>query len=125
VAKDGELADKVWMPDHTDPTDLAAGDNESPDAAEQAAVGHTDPPPSPQPEEEEVSDATVPLRVVPLFVRPPAASASASRGPAAFIICAQGAEEDHRPGRGCAEEAAPDGVKAGSGSSRVSFFSPA
>jgi hypothetical protein len=85
VAKDGELADKVWMPDHTDPTDLAAGDNESPDAAEQAAVGHTDPPPSPQPEEEAVPDAPVLLRAVPLSVRPPAASAFVSRGPAASM----------------------------------------
>jgi hypothetical protein len=40
----------------------------------------------------------------------------------AYGLRAQGAEEDHRPARGRAEEAAPDGAEAGPGSSRVSFF---
>ena len=69
------------MPDHADPADRAAGDDESPEqAAAPAAGGHADPPPSPQPEEEaEPATAAPPLRVAPLSVRPPAASASAPR----------------------------------------------
>ena len=78
LVEDGDLAEKVWTADHADPADRAAGDDESPEAAQQAAEGHADPPPSPQPEEEATLAAAAPLRVAPLSVRPPAASASAS-----------------------------------------------
>jgi hypothetical protein len=70
----------VWLANHADPADHAAGDDESPEAAQQAAEGHADPPPSPQPEEEAVPAAAAPLRVAPLSVRPPAASAYAPKG---------------------------------------------
>jgi hypothetical protein len=83
LVEDSNLAEKVWMPDHIDPADQA-GDDERSEAAEQAAQGHDDPPPSPQPEEEEqgaeASTPSAPLRVVPLSVRPPAASSSAPKG---------------------------------------------
>jgi hypothetical protein len=81
--EDGDLALKVWTLDHVDPADQA-GDDESPEAAEQAAQGHDDPPPSPQPEEEEpeadVPTSSAPLHAVPISVRPPAASSSAPKG---------------------------------------------
>jgi hypothetical protein len=79
AVEDGDLAVKVWTPDHVDLADSAAGDDESPEAAEQAAAGHADPPPSPQPEEEAVPATAAPLRVVPLSVRLPATSASAPK----------------------------------------------
>ncbi|KAK1695957.1 hypothetical protein QYE76_012654 [Lolium multiflorum] len=80
--EDGDLLQKIWTADHVDPADQA-GDDESPEAAEQAAQGHDDPPPSPQQEEEQGADAptsSAPLRVVPISVRPPAASSSAPKG---------------------------------------------
>ncbi|KAK1628411.1 hypothetical protein QYE76_002726 [Lolium multiflorum] len=80
VAEDGNLAEKVWTPDHADLADLAAGDGESPEAAEQAAEGHADPPTSLQSKEEAGPTAAAPLRVTPLSVRPPAASSSAPKG---------------------------------------------
>jgi hypothetical protein len=79
AVEDGDLAVKVWTPDHADPADRATGDDESPEAAQQAAEGHADPPPSPQPEEPAASAGGAPLRVTPLSVRPPATSASAPR----------------------------------------------
>jgi hypothetical protein len=45
-----DLTQKIWTPDHEDPADRAAGDDESPEAAQQEVEGHADPPPSPQPE---------------------------------------------------------------------------
>ena len=73
----------MWTPDHVDPADQA-GDDESPEAAEQAAQGHDDPPPSPQPDEGEqeveMPTSSAPIRAVPLSVRPPAASSSAPKG---------------------------------------------
>jgi hypothetical protein len=74
LVEDSNLAEKVWMPDHIDPADQA-GDDDRSEAAEQAAQGHDDPPPSPQPEEEEQG-----ARVVPISVRPPAASSPAPKG---------------------------------------------
>jgi hypothetical protein len=72
--EDADLALKVWTLDHVDPADQAS-DGESPEAAEQAAQGDDDLPPSPQPEEEEQG-----ARVVPISVRPPVASSFAPRG---------------------------------------------
>jgi hypothetical protein len=79
LAEDGDLADKVWQDDHANPTDPVAGDDESLEAAQEAAEGHADPPPSPRPEEEAAPAAVAPLRVAPLSVRPRAASVSAPK----------------------------------------------
>nr|XP_051190170.1 uncharacterized protein LOC127303483 [Lolium perenne] len=83
-AEDGDLALKNWTPDHIDPADQA-GDDENPEAADQAAHGHDDPPPSPQPHEEELEvdmpTSSAPIRAVPLAARLPATSASSTAAP--------------------------------------------
>ena len=81
--EDGDLEHKHWTPDHVDPADQA-GDDESPEAAEQAAQGQHDPPPSPHQqggEQEQAPSASAPIRAVPLSARPPATSATSSSAP--------------------------------------------
>ncbi|KAK1620860.1 hypothetical protein QYE76_026377 [Lolium multiflorum] len=83
AVEDGDLEHKQWTPDHVDPADQA-GDDESPEAAEQAAQGQHDPPPSPQQrgeEQEQAPSASVPIRAVPLSMRPPATSVTSSSAP--------------------------------------------
>ncbi|KAK1630623.1 hypothetical protein QYE76_004938 [Lolium multiflorum] len=85
--EDGDLAHKIWTPDHVDPADQAgdqAGDDDLPVVPDQGGQGEHNPPPSPeQREEEEVEPATSttgpgPIRAVPLRTRPPAASATSA-----------------------------------------------
>ncbi|KAK1682400.1 hypothetical protein QYE76_043248 [Lolium multiflorum] len=83
--EDGDLAHKIWTPDHVDPADQAgdqAGDDDLPVVPDQGGQGEHNPPPSPeQREEEEVEPAastTGPIRAVPLRTRPPAASATSA-----------------------------------------------
>ncbi|KAK1631114.1 hypothetical protein QYE76_005429 [Lolium multiflorum] len=81
--EDGDLAQKVWTPDHADPADQAgdqAGDDELPQAPDQGGQGEHNPPPSPeQPEEEEPATSTAgPIPAVLLRMRPSCASGYSS-----------------------------------------------
>nr|XP_051229091.1 uncharacterized protein LOC127346886 [Lolium perenne] len=80
--EDGDLAQKVWTPDHADPADQAgdqAGDDELPEVPDQGGQGEHNPPPSlEQQEEEPATSATGPILAVPLRTRPPAASATSA-----------------------------------------------
>ncbi|KAK1600928.1 hypothetical protein QYE76_007979 [Lolium multiflorum] len=84
--EDSDPERRRWTSDHVDPADQA-GDDESPEAAEQAGQGEHNPPPSPhQPEEEpeeegEATSASVPIRAVPESMRPPSTSATSSSAP--------------------------------------------
>jgi hypothetical protein len=80
AVEDEDLSARIWTPDHADLADRAAGDDESPEqASAPAAGGHGDAPLSPQADEEVESAPAPPLRVVPISVRPTAASASAPK----------------------------------------------
>ncbi|KAK1608684.1 hypothetical protein QYE76_032357 [Lolium multiflorum] len=82
--EDGDLAHKIWTPDHVDPADQAgdqAGDDDLPVVPDQGGQGEHNPPPSPEQREEEEEPATSttgPIRAVPLRTRPPAASATSA-----------------------------------------------
>ncbi|KAK1629917.1 hypothetical protein QYE76_004232 [Lolium multiflorum] len=82
--EDGDLAHKIWTPDHVDPADQAgdqAGDDDLPVVPDQGGQGEHNPPPSPEQQEEEEEPATSttgPIRAVPLRTRPPAASATSA-----------------------------------------------
>ncbi|KAK1663747.1 hypothetical protein QYE76_051906 [Lolium multiflorum] len=85
--EDGDLAQKIWTPDHADPADQAgdqAGDDDLPEVPDQGGQGEHNPPPSPEQElepEEPAESGTGPIPAVPLRSRPPGASAtSAPRG---------------------------------------------
>ncbi|KAK1680015.1 hypothetical protein QYE76_040863 [Lolium multiflorum] len=83
--EDGDLAHKIWTPDHVDPADQAgdqAGDDDLPVVPDQGGQGEHNPPPSPEQREEEeeepAASTTGPIRAVPLRTRPPAASATSA-----------------------------------------------
>ncbi|KAK1604170.1 hypothetical protein QYE76_027843 [Lolium multiflorum] len=82
--EDGDLAQKVWTPDHVDPADQAgdqAGDDELPEVSDKGGQGEHNLPPSPEHQEEQEEPAmsgTGPIPAVPLRVRPPAASATSA-----------------------------------------------
>nr|XP_051190764.1 uncharacterized protein LOC127304093 [Lolium perenne] len=84
--EDGDLAQKIWTPDHVDPADQAgdqAGDDDLPEVPDQGGQGEHNPPPSPEhePEQEEpVESGTGPIPAVPLCSRPPGASATSAPG---------------------------------------------
>jgi hypothetical protein len=82
-AEDGDLAQKIWTPDHVDPADQAgdqAGDDDLPEVPDQGGQGEHNPPPSPEQREEEepATSTTGPIPAVPLRTRPPAASATSA-----------------------------------------------
>ncbi|KAK1665638.1 hypothetical protein QYE76_053797 [Lolium multiflorum] len=59
--EDGDLAHKIWTPDHVDPADQAgdqAGDDDLPVVPDQGGQGEHNPPPSPEQREEEEEPAT-------------------------------------------------------------------
>jgi hypothetical protein len=81
--EDGDLAQKVWTPDHADPADQAgdqAGDDELPQAPDQGGQGEHNPPPSPEQQEEDepAMSTTGPIPAVPLRTRLPGASATSA-----------------------------------------------
>ncbi|KAK1629253.1 hypothetical protein QYE76_003568 [Lolium multiflorum] len=80
--EDGDLAQKIWTPDHVDPADQAgdqAGDDDLPEVPDQGGQGEHNPPPSPEQREEEEEPATsTTIPAVPLRTRPPAASATSA-----------------------------------------------
>ncbi|KAK1698889.1 hypothetical protein QYE76_015586 [Lolium multiflorum] len=81
--EDGDLAQKIWTPDHVDPADQAgdqAGDDDLPEVPDQGGQGEHNPPPSPEQREEEepATSTTGPIPAVPLRTRPPAASATSA-----------------------------------------------
>ncbi|KAK1695841.1 hypothetical protein QYE76_012538 [Lolium multiflorum] len=82
--EDGDLAHKIWTPDHVDPADQAgdqADDDDLPVVPDQGGQGEHNPPTSPEQREEEEEPAastTGPIRAVPLRTRPPAASATSA-----------------------------------------------
>ncbi|KAK1630955.1 hypothetical protein QYE76_005270 [Lolium multiflorum] len=94
--EDGDLAEKVWTPDHVDPADQAgdeAGDDDLPEVPDQGGQGEHNPPPSPEHQEEREEPAesgTGPIPAVPR-VRPPALG----------DFCAQGEETGRRRVHGC------------------------
>ncbi|KAK1681262.1 hypothetical protein QYE76_042110 [Lolium multiflorum] len=77
--EDGDLAQKIWTPDHVDPADQA-GDDDLPEVPDQGGQGEHNPPPSPEQREEEepATSTTGPIPAVPLRTRPPAASATSA-----------------------------------------------
>jgi hypothetical protein len=81
--EDGDLAEKIWTPDHADPADQAGdqvGDDELPQVPDQGGQGEHNPPPSlEQQEEDELATSTTgPIPAVPLRMRPPGASATSA-----------------------------------------------
>nr|XP_051211171.1 uncharacterized protein LOC127328624 [Lolium perenne] len=84
--EEGNLERRRWTSDHVDSADQA-GDDESPEADHQAGQGEHNPPPSPhqpedkQEEEGEATSASVPIRAVPVSMRPPSTSATSSSAP--------------------------------------------
>ncbi|KAK1594079.1 hypothetical protein QYE76_027187 [Lolium multiflorum] len=80
--EDGDLALKIWTPDHVDPADQA-GDDDLPEAADQGGHGEHNPPPSPEQEgeDEPASSTTALIPAVPLAVRPPSTSATSTSAP--------------------------------------------
>ncbi|KAK1642870.1 hypothetical protein QYE76_060675 [Lolium multiflorum] len=84
--EDGDLAMKVWTPDHVDPADPAgdqAGDDDLPEVPDQGGQGEHNPPPSPeheqeQPQAEPAESGTGPIPAVPLRTRPPASTATSA-----------------------------------------------
>ncbi|KAK1695768.1 hypothetical protein QYE76_012465 [Lolium multiflorum] len=68
--EDGDLAQKIWTPDHVDPADQAgdqAGDDDLPEVPDQGGQGEHNPPPSPEQREEEepATSTTGPIPAVP------------------------------------------------------------
>ncbi|KAK1603335.1 hypothetical protein QYE76_018348 [Lolium multiflorum] len=86
--EDGDLATKVWTPDHVDPADLAgdqAGDDDLPVVQDQGGQGEHNPPPSPeheqeqeQPQAEPAQSGTGPIPAAPLRAVPPTSTATSA-----------------------------------------------
>nr|XP_051186305.1 uncharacterized protein LOC127300251 [Lolium perenne] len=87
--EDGDLATKVWTPDHIDPADLAgdqAGDDDLPVVQDQGGQGEHNPPPSPEHEQEQEQEqeqepaqsGTGPIPAVPLRAAPPTNTATSA-----------------------------------------------
>ncbi|KAK1632160.1 hypothetical protein QYE76_006475 [Lolium multiflorum] len=86
--EDGDLATKVWTPDHIDPADLAgdqAGDDDLPVVQDQGGQGEHNPPPSPEHEQEQEQEqaepaqsGTGPIPAVPLRAVPPTSTATSA-----------------------------------------------